>query len=114
MTLHPGLISRQSSAMLFAALVLHAARAHMRGMIEINWGKPLTIVTQEGDAVKISTIEQAKYWLRKRWPVTDDARHSAVNAIQSAMECMLPVQAARHAFVLAAQSAGFGLDHRAA
>ena len=83
-------------------------------MIEINWGQPLTIVTTEGDTVKISTIEQAKYWLRKRWPVADDARHSAVAAIQSAMECMLPVQAARHAFVHAAQSAGFGLDHKPA
>lgn len=76
-------------------------------MIEISWGKPLTLVTENGDTVQISTIEQAKYWLRKRWPVVDDARHSAVAAIQGAMECMLPVQAARRAFLVAAQTAGF-------
>jgi len=77
-------------------------------MIEISWGKPLTlVVTESGDTLKISTIEQAKYWLRKRWPVVDDARQRALAAVESAMECMLPVQTARKAFENAARSAGF-------
>ncbi|RJL18067.1 DUF982 domain-containing protein [Paracoccus siganidrum] len=77
-------------------------------MIEINWGKPLTLViTDEGDTLQISTIEQAKYWLRKRWPVSDEYRRAASEAVDGAMECMVPVPAARQAFVAAAKSAGF-------
>lgn len=82
-------------------------------MIEIIWGKPLTIVAAEsGDFHKISTIEQAKYWLLKRWPVVDEARERALSVINLAMECMAPVQMARAAFAAAAQSAEYEvIDH---
>ena len=44
-------------------------------MIEINWGTPLTyVVSQDGDTKKFTTIEQARYWLRKKWPVADHHR----------------------------------------
>lgn len=77
-------------------------------MIEVNWGEPLTLIVSEcGEEQKISTIEQAKYWLRKRWPVLDDARSRAIACIEGAMECMMPVQVARHAFLAAAKTAGF-------
>ena len=82
-------------------------------MIEIIWGKPLTLVAAEsGDFHKISTIEQARYWLVKRWPVVDEARERALALITSAMECMAPVQAARTAFATAARTAEFDvIDH---
>ena len=77
-------------------------------MIEIDWGKPLHIaVTPEGDIRKISTIEQARYWLRKDWPVNDLARQKALERIESAMHCLTSVSHARHAFVEAAASAGY-------
>lgn len=77
-------------------------------MIEIHWGKPLTyIVTDDGDIQKFSTIEQAKYWLRRKWPVADVARAHALKAISGAMDCILPVEVARNAFAAAARSAGF-------
>lgn len=77
-------------------------------MIEVYWGEPLTLVVSEsGEERKISTIEQAKYWLKKRWPVIDDAHSRAISCIEGAMECMLPVEKARHAFMHAAKSAGF-------
>lgn len=77
-------------------------------MIEIIWGKPLNLVVSPlGDTQKISTIEQAKYWLRKRWPVADDARAKAIATIDGAMDCLLPVQFARKAFRDAAETAGF-------
>lgn len=85
-------------------------------MIEISWGQPLTlIVTESGDTLKISTIEQAQFWLRKHWPVADAARQRAIHAIESAMDCMLPVQNARQAFQAAADTAGYqirALDQR--
>ncbi|MDN3711921.1 DUF982 domain-containing protein [Paracoccus cavernae] len=82
-------------------------------MIEIIWGKPLTLVAAEsGDFHKISTIEQAKYWLIKRWPVVDEARERALAMINGAMECMTPVQAARAAFAAAAKAADYDvIDH---
>lgn len=77
-------------------------------MIEISWGKPLhLVVTQDGDSQKISTIEQAKYWLRRRWPVADEARQRALASIDAAMDCLLPVQLARRAFEDAATTAGY-------
>ncbi|WP_312526606.1 DUF982 domain-containing protein [Paracoccus sp. (in: a-proteobacteria)] len=83
-------------------------------MIEINWGKPLTlIVAENGDTRKITTIEQAKFALRKYWPVADKACERALSKIEGAMECMLPIQAARSAFVDAAHSAGFKVQHPA-
>lgn len=80
----------------------------LRGMIEITWGKPLTFdAASHGGNYKISTIEQAKYWLRKRWPVADKAREHALIAIEDAMDCLAPVEMARSAFAVAARSAGF-------
>lgn len=39
-------------------------------MIEINWGKPMTfVVSPTGDTTKFTTIEQAYYWIREKWPV---------------------------------------------
>lgn len=77
-------------------------------MVEIYWGKPLHfIVTIDGDIQKFSTIEQAQYWLRKKWPVQDNARQTALARISAAMDCLDSVENARHAFIAAAQTAGF-------
>ena len=77
-------------------------------MIETYWGNPLTLVISEnGDTKKFTTIEQAYYWLNKKWPVTDKARDRAIELIDAAMNCLAPVSAARMAFVSAARTAGF-------
>ncbi|MCU9847812.1 DUF982 domain-containing protein [Defluviimonas sp. WL0024] len=77
-------------------------------LIEINWGKPLTfVVTAEGDAQKFSTIEQASYWLQNKWPISDDARHRALDQLDAAMHRLATVGSARRAFILAAKTAGF-------
>jgi len=56
---------------------------------------------------KFTTIEQARYWLRRKWPISDDARQRALGKLEAAMECMLPVDDARKAFLSAARTAGF-------
>lgn len=77
-------------------------------MIEINWGKPITlVVSPTGDTKKFTTIEQASYWLRKKWPVADQNRDIALSRIDAAMHCMATVGGARKAFVRAANTAGF-------
>ncbi|MCL4069449.1 DUF982 domain-containing protein [Pseudomonas sp. GX19020] len=77
-------------------------------MIEINWGQPLSFVmSSDGDVQKFSTIEQVKYWLLKRWPIADEARSTALQQVEAAMDCIVPVGVARRAFVAAARSAGF-------
>lgn len=77
-------------------------------MIEIYWGAPVALQEpQGGDVERFSTIEKARYWLRRRWPVTDRAQQTALVKIESAMDCMGPVEEARHAFLIAALSAGF-------
>ena len=77
-------------------------------MMEIHWGKPLSfVVSPEGEIQNFSTIEQAAYWLRKKWPVADDARSRALEQVSGAMDCMVPVGLARRAFIAAARSAGF-------
>ena len=77
-------------------------------MMEIFWGSPLTfVVSQDGNTQKFSTIEQAAYWLRKKWPVADRNRNHALKQIDAAMHCMTTVDIARRAFVAAARSAGF-------
>jgi len=79
-------------------------------MIEIYWGKPLDlVVTSEGDTQSFSTIEQAKHWLRKKWPVADAKRLIALGKIDEAMTCLGSVASARVAFMDAASSAGFVL-----
>jgi hypothetical protein len=81
-------------------------------MIEINWGKPLTfVVSAEGDIQRFTTIEQARYWLRKRWPVADHHRDRALEQVDATMHCLATVGAAREAFISAAKAAGFTLDH---
>ncbi|MEY4982512.1 MAG: hypothetical protein RIR62_778 [Pseudomonadota bacterium] len=77
-------------------------------MIEIQWGTPLSlVVSDEGDIQTFSTLEQAAYWLRRKWPVADDARITAIDRIDAAMHCLCSVGSARRAFVDAARSAGF-------
>ncbi|WP_018001582.1 DUF982 domain-containing protein [Paracoccus sp. N5] len=77
-------------------------------MIEIQWGTPLSfVVSPEGDVQKFSTIEQAHYWLRRKWPVADPARGQALRQVEAAMNCLVPVGAARQSFAEAARSAGF-------
>ena len=75
--------------------------------MEINWGQPLVLVISPDGAVqKITTAEQARHWLRKRWPVADYHRDRALRHVEAAMECMAAVGAARQAFALAARTAG--------
>lgn len=64
-------------------------------------------MSPDGDVQKFSTIEQAKYWLQKKWPIADEARSSALKQIEAAMDCIVPVGVARRAFATAARSAGF-------
>nr|WP_093094472.1 DUF982 domain-containing protein [Shimia aestuarii] len=80
-------------------------------LIEINWGNPMTFVlSPEGGKQKFTTIEQAAYWLRNKWPVADQCRDSAIDQIDAAMSCLVSVCAARTAFISAAESAGFTPD----
>lgn len=77
-------------------------------LIEIHWGKPLSfVISPEGDVQKFSTIEQARYWLRKKWPVCDAAQKRALDRLEAAMDCMASVGTARRAFIRAARTAGF-------
>lgn len=77
-------------------------------MIEINWGRPLSFVmSPEGDVQTFSTIEQARHWLLRKWPIADDARLIALQQVDAAMNCLAPVGVARRAFAAAAKSAGF-------
>jgi hypothetical protein len=82
-------------------------------VIEIHWGHPLTLIlSSDGDVQTFSTIEQARYALRKRWPVADDARSTALKQVEAAMDCLLPVGEARRAFAAAARSAGFRPENK--
>ncbi|MEW2912770.1 DUF982 domain-containing protein [Leisingera sp. JC11] len=64
----------------------------------------------EGRTRKISTIEQAHFWLQRAWPVSDHNRDVALEKIDAAMECLAPVGAARAAFLSAVGTAGFQAD----
>ena len=65
-------------------------------MIEVNWGRPLSlIVSPQGDIQTFSTIEQARYWLRRKWPVADAAQRRALVQTEAAMHCLVPLGAAR-------------------
>ncbi|MAM41127.1 MAG: hypothetical protein CL949_22085 [Erythrobacter sp.] len=77
-------------------------------MIEIQWGAPVALRQPHGgDTDWFSTIEKARYWLRRKWPVADSAQQTALEKIDSAMDCTGPVEDARSAFLHAAASAGF-------
>ena len=85
------------------------------GLIEIHWGEPLSfILSPKGDVQKFSTIEQARYWLRNRWPVSDDARRRALVQVEAAMDCLTPIATARRAFIAAAQGPALQPQRRAA
>lgn len=80
--------------------------------MEINWGNPMTfVVSPEGKTKKFTTIEQACYWLREKWPVADQKRDFALAQIDAAMNCLVTVRAARNSFLMAAKSAGFKQAH---
>lgn len=68
------------------------------------------VVSPHGDTQKITTIEQALFWLRKKWPVADPNRDLAIDYVDAAMHCLVSVGAARKAFLAAAKSAGFNPD----
>ena len=68
------------------------------------------ILSPEGGTQEFTTIEQANYWLRRKWPVTDHYRDLALERIDAAMHCLGSVGAARKAFFLAAMTAGFKPD----
>ncbi|WP_236638066.1 DUF982 domain-containing protein [Mangrovicoccus ximenensis] len=75
--------------------------------MEIYWGEPMSLTEPAGGSrIRISTIEQAQYWLRRKWPVSDVARQRAIGQLDAAMECMCPVGNARSAFLSAARTAG--------
>ena len=77
-------------------------------LIEINWGKPLSfVISPAGDIQEITTAEQARHWLRKKWPVSDHARDRALHQVEAAMDCLASVGTARRAFISAARTAGF-------
>ena len=84
-------------------------------MIEIIWGKPLQLVTQTGETKTLSTIEQAKYLLKNKWPdgVESASRDIALAKIQDAMECLGSVGCARRAFISAAKRAGYRAESMA-
>ncbi|CUH65509.1 hypothetical protein TG4357_01904 [Thalassovita gelatinovora] len=65
------------------------------------------VVSPEGDTQQITTIEQAQYWLRKKWPVADRKREDALTQVDAAMHCLVTVGVARDAFQSAAKTAGF-------
>ncbi|WP_172330041.1 DUF982 domain-containing protein [Mangrovicoccus sp. HB161399] len=76
--------------------------------MDIYWGDPMLLaLSPDGDRIRISTIEQAQYWLRRKWPVSDDARQRALGRLDEAAECMCSVGSARSAFLSAARTAGF-------
>ena len=84
-------------------------------MIETHWGDPITLVlSPEGGTQKFTTIEQAYYWLRKKWPVANQDRNFALAQIAAAMHCLVPVGVARKAFISAAKTAGFRPAHAGA
>ncbi|WP_083194075.1 DUF982 domain-containing protein [Leisingera sp. JC1] len=68
----------------------------------------------EGRTRKISTIEQAHFWLQKAWPVSDHNRDVALEKIDAAMDCLTPVCVARAAFVSAVGTAGYQVGFPAA
>mgnify|MGYP000631003265 CR=1 FL=1 len=72
------------------------------------------VVSPQGDTQNITTIEQALYWLRKKWPVTDRNRDLALDYIDAAMHCLVTVGSARKSFLSAAETAGLLPDHTSA
>jgi hypothetical protein len=81
-----------------------------RKLIELHWGHPTSLHLPDGsEAVRISTLEQARHWLKRKWPVADRARDFALAQLEAAMDCLVSVTSARAAFLAAADTAGFSL-----
>lgn len=82
-------------------------------MMEIQWGAPVALLLpKDGEIERFSTMEKARYWLRRKWPVSDAAHQTALAKVEMAMDCMSPVEDARHAFLTAALTAGFVPEYR--
>jgi hypothetical protein len=76
--------------------------------MEIHWGTPLSfVISPTGEVQKFRTIEQAAYWRRRKWPVSDLARNHALEQLDAALHCLVSVGSARRAFIAAAKAAGF-------
>ncbi|TMV36106.1 DUF982 domain-containing protein [Thioclava sp. BHET1] len=76
--------------------------------MELNWGHPMMLsASKEDEILRVSTIEQAHYYLKRKWPTADDARDFALSQIEAAMNCLVSVSSARRAFLSAADSAGY-------
>lgn len=78
-------------------------------MMEVNWGHPVKMLMPRDGMVAVqnfTTLEQVQHWLTRKWPVQDAARDHALSRVEAAMDCLLPVSAARKAFMDAAESAG--------
>lgn len=67
------------------------------------------VVSPCGETQKVSTIEQALFWLCNTWPVSDRKRDIAIDHAYAAMHCLITVREARTAFLAAAKTAGFRL-----
>jgi len=65
------------------------------------------VLSEQSETIRISTIEQARYWLKRKWPTADRTRDFALSQVEAAMECLISVTSARRAFLSAAKSAGF-------
>ncbi|WP_339107141.1 DUF982 domain-containing protein [Thioclava sp. GXIMD4216] len=65
------------------------------------------IAPHDGAVERFSTIEKARYWLKRKWPAAHATRELALTKIDAAMDCLVPVEEARCAFLAAATSAGF-------
>lgn len=76
-------------------------------MIEIYWGEPVSLISPDGEEQRFSTFETARYWLRRKWPVSDDASQHTLAQVEAAMDCLIPASVARKSFVDAALDAGF-------
>jgi hypothetical protein len=72
------------------------------------------VVSPEGGTQIFTTLEQANFWLRKKWPVSDRERDLALGLMDAAMHCLISVAPARRAFLAAAKTAGFTLDDASA
>jgi len=79
-------------------------------LIETYWGQPMTfVVSVKGDTQEFTTIEQARHWLRRKWPIVNKERDRALAQVDAAMQCLTTVSVARRAFLSAAKTAGFKL-----
>lgn len=76
-------------------------------LIEIYWGEPVSLISPDGEEQRFSTFETARYWLRRKWPISDDASQHTLTQVEAAMDCLIPASVARKSFVEAALKAGF-------